>query len=435
MAELTETKKQSKSDVQILTWKEAREKVRSVNPDLAAIVDMINPGSKFKLYSVKYPYGEMVFKKGDLNLPNTTSIKVRENLSYRTIPIGMVLKNSLEVHAEEEQRIVPLTTLVEGTVFGIWEMFDSVTSYFVKLAWSVSSGTRSIFLLPPISNRDSFLKLKKEFNISNPPNKIKDHWKIFKQIAQSSFNHTTWYSEVLFFSKEWIEEIEKNGSWKELKLYLYQQAWKQSMFWRFSSTMNLVWQSFAQHLSDINLRFCSSTLETLKHIITIGLGELPSFSSRYDKNLHAPIYLLQKAFLDIYKIDYIPTIMIASHLTKQKNEIFGYYSCNSPTFIETSHINKGIRNALANIKEIQNLFIEFKEEVLQNKIKVNNTPIYNLINHSKFEFIHTCYDESLTLSAKLPVEDKSLLIMPEGYTKKEFYSGSHFFKGCIRIKK
>jgi len=425
----------SNSNIEVLTWKEAREGVQSVNSGLAAILDDINPGSKYKLYGVKYPYGEMVFKEAELNIPNSASTKIKEDLNYRTIPLGIVLKNSLEVHTEEEQRTIPLTVLTEGTLFGIWEMFDPLISYFVKPAWNVSSGSRSLFLLPPISNRTSFLRLKKEFNLSNPPNKIKDHWKIFKQIAQSSFDHPSWHSKVLFFSKEWSKKLDEKNSWKELKLYLYQQAWKQTMFWRFSSTMNLVWQSFAQHMSDKNVKFCPYSLETLKHAITIGVGALPSFSAHSDKHLCAPISLLQKAFLDIYKIEYIPTIMAASHLSEQKEKSFNYYSCSLPTFIESYTVSKSIRNVLTNIKEIQHLFMEFKEEVLKDKIKVRNTPIYDLMSHCEFKFIHTHYDGSLTLSTKLQDDDKSLLSMPAGYANKEFCSGSPFFKGCIRIRR
>lgn len=434
MNEIVKAKKQPGSSFQVLTWKEIKEEVKNVNPDLAAIINSINPGSKYKLYSVNYPYGEMVFKKASVNIPNAP-IEVIENLNYKVIPLGIVLKNSLEIHAEEEGRIIPLTILNKGTLFGIWEIFDPVISYFVKLAWDVSSGARSIFLLPPISNKNSFLKLKKEFNISVQPNRIKDHWEIFKQIAQSSYDNNAWRSKALFFSKEWIKEIEEKNSWKELKIYLYQQAWKQSMFWRFSSTMNFIWQYFTQYIYDMNLKPCLSALETLKQVITIGVDALPSFSSRFNHELHAPISLFQKAFLDIYDIDYIPTIMVASYLSEQKEKTFGYYSCNFPTSIEASHINKGIRNALVHIKEVCNLFSEFKKEVLKNNIKISNTPIHNLINFYKFDFVHTLHDESLILSAKLPFEDESLLIMPKGYAKKEFYAGSPFFKGCVRITK
>lgn len=74
-------------------------------------------------------------------------------------------------------------------------------------------------------------------------------------------------------------------------------------------------------------------------------------------------------------------MMAAAHLSNLQEES-RYYSCNFPTFIETSHINGGIRNALVNIKEIYDIFTEFKKAVLTDKIKVNNTPIYGLINHA-----------------------------------------------------
>jgi hypothetical protein len=416
----------------VSSWSNLRSEIAAINPELAAIIDSVHPKAKHKLYIIEYPYGEMVFNDGDLNILNTSD-EVKEALNYRVIPLGMVLEKSLEVHVNEEQRTVPLTVLNEGAIFGIWELFDPKASYFVKSAWSVSSGARSIFLLPPIANKDSFLRLKKEFNVSNPPNKIKDHWELFKQIAKSSSSANAWHSKVLFFSREWIKDIENNVEWKELKLYLYQQAWKQSMYWRFSSTMNLIWQFFTQHLCDINLKFNPSSLETLKHIVTIGIGELPAFSANISQELCAPVSLLQKAFLDIYKLDYVPTIMAAAHLSNKQAES-RYCSCNFPTFIETSYINGGIRNALANIKEIHDIFTEFKKSILAGKTKIHNTPIRALINNASFDFIHTHYDDTLTLSTKLPDQDRCLLDMPSGYTRKEFCSGSNFFKGCVRVK-
>ena len=55
------------STIEITTWKKISKKFHSVNDPLARVIDKISPDDSFKLYRVRYPFGEMVFKMGILN--------------------------------------------------------------------------------------------------------------------------------------------------------------------------------------------------------------------------------------------------------------------------------------------------------------------------------------------------------------------------------
>jgi hypothetical protein len=437
----------NKCDIKTLTWRDVRKDVHQVNSKLASIIDDLDPGDAYKLYRVKYPYGTMIFTAGTLNLPNdsndlvpidhpTIAKKLHDDLTYRAIPMGLMLKKSSEIYAEMDDRVIPLTVLAEGRLFGVWEALDPPHSYFVRLSWNVSSGARSLFLLPKIAEASGYKRLQKNTGIRvNAPKKLKDQWFIFKKIINSHGFPISWFSEVLYFSKKWFESLKNDLSWTNLQNYFFKIVWYQSMYWRFSSTLNLMWQQFASIVKRYNVKCGIYQLETLKHLIALGVGALPSFSAQGQFDLLVPIAALQEIFLDIYELDYVPTIMLPHHLSMDKKGDAGYYSINEPTLIESVPKSREVLNIMQTIRDIQELFEYFKEEVMRGVFKVENTPIYDLINNVTFKFIHTAPDPSgqLTISNKLPKIDASLINMPDRYGDRPFCSTSNFLRGCAQI--
>lgn len=433
--------------IKVLTWNDIRQEVKKVNQGLADIIDNLSPDDSYKIYKVSYPFGSMIFNRGILNLPNnsenltslhdyTTSSNIKEDLSYRAIPMGLMLKKSSEVFIERENRFIPLTILSEGTIFGAWETLDPPQSYFIKLAWNVSSGARSMFMLPKISEKSGYKRLQKEFDIRiNSPKELKDHWDIFKKLTNCENFPSPWQSEVLFFSKKWFEKITLDKEWLSLKLFLYEVSWQQSMFWRYTVTMNLVWQELAAILKKINMKMGTYPLETLKHLMTLSVGGLPTFSAFHENEIMAPITALQKIFLDIYGIDYIPTVMTPQYLSLKKGKSIGYYSINEPTLIESVPKSREVINIMQVTREVKELFGYFKEEVIKDNLMVKNTPIYTLIQNTNFDFIHTKHDPAhhLISSSHLPDDDPALVLSPNTSKKLSFCSSSHFLRGCIRI--
>jgi len=436
-----------RADLEILTWQDAREGVKQVNPKLAAIIDNIDPDDSYKLYRVRYPFGSMIFTEGTVNIPNksreivpithpTISNEIREDLTYRTIPMGLMLKKAGEVHFNLDHRLIPLTVISEGRLFGLWESLDPTYSYFIQLSWNMSSGVKSMFMLPKIAEASGYKRLQKTFGIRlNAPKQLKDQWLVFKKIANSPGFASSWCSEVLYFSKKWFDTLNNDASWQSLKNHFYEIGWNQSMYWRSTITLKLIWQQFAAITRRDNIKCGAYQLETLKHLISMGVGALPCFSANNKNDLVAPISKLQEVFLDIYELEYIPTIMFPQHLTMNGEKNSGYYSINEPTLIESVPKTREVLSIMQATRDIKELFESFKHEVMTNTLKVENTPIYYLINNANFEFIHTAPDSSghLKTSSKLPISDPSLVNITEKYKTRNFCCTSNFLRGCVRI--
>lgn len=436
-----------KSTLEELSWEEAKPSVYKVNEPLAAAIDHVSPNSSYKLYRVRYPYGAMIFDKGVLNLPNSAGELVpinhhsipsalKEQLTYRVTPMFLVLKKSIEVYAELGDYIIPLNVFPEGTISGVWETFDPMQSYFIQMIWNASSGARSMFMLPKISEVSGYKRLQKDFGIRiNPAKHIRDHWHIFKEIANSSCFTTPWFSEVLFFSKQWFDELQKDNSWLELQRYLYSTAWQQSMFYRFAITFNIVWQKFATLVKYRGIHCGSYQLETLKHLIILMVGALPAFRASDPKEIAAPTQALQDAFLHSYDIDYAPTIMFPHNLSRLEKNSIGYYSISEPTLIESVPKTREVSNLMQVTREIKILYEHFRNEVKNGSLSMGNMPIYELIQKAEIDFFHSAFDESglLTLSSHLTKNDCSFLEISSKHKNLPFCYSSKFLRSGIRI--
>lgn len=435
-----------KADVKSLCWQDIRDKVHKVNPEFATIVDKLNPDKSYVVYDVTYPFGAKIFNEGILNIPDRNgslipitncSLLQKEDLTYRAIPMGLVLNKAIENHIELNDRVIPLTLFSEGTIFGAWETLDPLHSYFIKISWNVTSGGRSIFMLPKIAETLRYKKMQRDLGIRiNAPKKLKDHWKVFKDIANSSLFPEQWYSEILLFGKKWFEKIQqKDKAWLSLRDFLFQTAWFQSMYWRFLVTQSLVWQKFSSIVKENNIKWGSYQLETVKHLITLGTGALPSFTAYDPLELTAPIKNLQKVFLDSYNIEYTPTILVPHHVLPSDKGICCYYSINEPTLIESTPKTREISNIMQVTREVKILLDSFMYEIKKGMMKMENTPIYKLADTVKYDFIHTSFDpdEQLILSSDLPKKDLNLLIMPDKYADLPFSYASNFLRGAVVI--
>lgn len=434
-----------KAYIETLLWQHIRDEVRKVNPKFASAVDAVSPNKNYPIYKVRYPFGAKIFDEGILNLPNKDGTLVPlhdkslsktygEQLSYRTIPICFVLKKSVENSVELDDRVIPLTVFEEGSILGAWEALDPVYSYFIKLGWNLTSGARSIFMLPKISEVFGYKKIKRELGINiNAPKRSKDHWHVFKTIADHSQVEDLWNSEILIFPKKWFEQLyDKGKTWSDFKNFLYQKAWLQSMYWRFFITQNLIWNKFSSIIKKQNVNWGNYQLETVKHLISLAAGALPSFKAADYSESSAPIKYLQEVFLDFYGISYAPTIMIPTHFTvTQKSP--SYYSINEPSLIESTPKTREISNIMQVTREIKMLFDCFFRE--REGIFKKELLYYSLLSTVKFEFIYTKYDpyNLLIQSNNLSEKDPGLLLMPSNYSDRSFCYSNSFMRGSVLI--
>ena len=86
----------------------------------------------YAIYKLTCPWGKHLLHEGTLYLPNpegkwvpisdpSIDKKVADDVSYNiTMPLGMVLKNSVELYINTLGRISPWMLMPEGKIFGLW---------------------------------------------------------------------------------------------------------------------------------------------------------------------------------------------------------------------------------------------------------------------------------------------------------------------------
>ena len=183
--------------ISVGTWKDFKDDFLAVNPDITGIINNLDPDDSYKLYKIRYPYGSEIVKSGEFYLPNadgkivsindkSISDDIRYDLSYSSdsIPVGMMIKNSIEVYINHQGISVPLVGHRHyiGKLFGLSNNIYSKSTFDIpKALWNITAGGRSVFMLPKISNVTGHNRIKKEFNIqSDAPKSLSEQWDVLE---------------------------------------------------------------------------------------------------------------------------------------------------------------------------------------------------------------------------------------------------------------
>ena len=147
--------REKRTSIEELTWPEIRDSVAGTSKELANIIDEISPSKEFTVFKVRYPFGMKILDRNVFYLPSdlnsATPITEHENnniknkLSYGAIPLGIITKNSAELFHDIHRKIFSIATFGKGLEIGICEHLGHSHQY------SISSGARSIYMLPKIS--------------------------------------------------------------------------------------------------------------------------------------------------------------------------------------------------------------------------------------------------------------------------------------------
>ena len=159
--------KEQQTLVEEVTWSEVRNTVSNTCKELASIIDDISPGKEFTLLKVRYPFSAKILENGEFFLPTPSNIStpitsneidnnIKDKLSYSSIPLGIITKNTVELFFDINRKIFPLAVFGNGLEIGIWEHFNWTSHY------NITSGARSLYMLPKISETLSHKQLKKK---------------------------------------------------------------------------------------------------------------------------------------------------------------------------------------------------------------------------------------------------------------------------------
>jgi len=432
-----------KAKLEEVTWDAIRVEFAQKNAKLAKIIDDISPSKEYTLFKASYPYGAEIVKNGSANLPDAQGhcinfhdsrldSKLREKLLYNngSTPVSMVLKNSAEIFVVVENNTVPLYGLIPpGRVFGTWKMLNPYGSHTPAFIWNMTSGARSIFMMPKISEKMKHNRLKRDFGIMvDTPKTLLDHWEVFCALANSNQFGEIWEAEILFFPKIWFENLD-DERWVHFKCYLLEASWKSSEYLR-----NLFFWDIAFSIiqKQRGIKPNPYIADTVKHLLGMGIGALPGFAPSID-NTAGPIKRLEEIYSEVYQLEYDPVIMELHSFNKDGKRPI-YYSLAYPTTTEFSPKSRLDTSKISDLYDIKSLLNKYLLGIAEGSLNLSLTPIYDLPKTVQYEFFHTdnTHYQSINSSTLIPKEDPYFQNSPYK-SLKGFPENSSFIKGCIRI--
>ncbi|HVV69591.1 MAG TPA: hypothetical protein VHE99_11280 [Gammaproteobacteria bacterium] len=432
-----------------VTWDKVRDKVMEINPALASIIDEFSPSSKYTLILASYPFGTNIRNKGELFLPTeqgqlatldepSISLSLRENLSYSSSPLVLILDKSVEIYVETpEQRTIPLKLFRAGVTLGVWELLKQVPVFLRrKWNWSISAGAHTLFMLPKIMDTASHRKLQTAYHTRiHVPNNIFEQSSVFTEI----FNHTAdkhpWATQVLFFTKKWFEPHPKNIGWFKLQEYWAQEAWTQLHYWYNKIVLDFNWEVYMAELVRRKIRLKPYYLDTVKHLISIGCGVIPGFRPADDSEQVGPTQTIQSAYVNDYGLKtYIPILMYPDFLNPSSEVDMVYYSLQAPSLPEKPSefgVYSSVLTVMRELKEYMDIFLE----ILDKWPKSQSLQGFDFVESVKFEYFHIEADEQngILHTSAISETDPAFSLDAKKYGKRKFPENSPFFKGCIRI--
>ena len=329
---------------QRVEWGSVTKDLDGVPSSLRTALDALVATSRRKhVYKVRYPYGELLVQKGMFRPPCGSNncadcASLMEDVQYSHIPLALLVRKQVEVFIEytpDENgfRFAPLRLINPGELFGVFEVLDHlIGTPAIKPSWSVSSGSRSVWVVAPLGNSDLTDELSTTAGADVTWDAQDDpQWKLIQQCALA--NKSDWYTEVLVFPKALLQSVDRSSPFFS---ELLSTGWKQSSTLRHSSLDDT-------DLRDaVNRAMRKSALpggemhhyNAVRHFLSIMGGAMPAYQSCHVLDQPAGPFevfctLLKDALLAMDRSrKYHPLVMQPRHLTAGE---VGFYSCRCPS--------------------------------------------------------------------------------------------------------
>ena len=424
------------------SWSSLRAKTKKINPELANIIDELSPSDKYTFYTLKYPYGALIVDRGVFQVINENGMlvplqhssitnNIKEDLGYnKMIPTGFISKNSIETFFMAKNHTIPASLYGLGDMLALWHVLEGNNTYQVGPVWNISSGARTVFMLPKITDKNSYKTLKAKYALKLIPQNLNEHWQIFSHLANHAAFSEEWHSEIIFFSKKWFSNL-KDKAFSQLFRHLLHDVWLSSSFRRNQFIVDF---AFSVAQEQRNLKPNPYLADTVKYLMSVGDGTVPGLTPAID-SLSAPIAGLQKIFLEDYGLKkYAPIIMHPHHFSAAKNRQV-YYSLEVPTTTVFSPRSSRQESKMVDMRELKHITEVLLSEILKGTLYVQETPLFDLAKNIQYKFYHSEKDQLDEVSSIFELSEvdsafAKTLIDSKEYAFPEF---SPFFRGCVSI--
>jgi len=430
------------------TWQDIAKIAKTVNPELAGIINKISPDSEHWLAKVSYPYGELIMKRSVLWLPNdkgdvvpitdsSLDSTIKEGLSYNlnSNPVSLVVKNSFEIFLPLDDRTIPLSGLITpGTAFGAWRILNPGKAENPAFIWDMTSGARSVFMMPKITETLRHNNLKNNYDINEDvPRSLIRHWDVFKSLANSKEFRQEWHSEIVYFSSKWFTHLD-DPEWADFYNYFKKSSWGASEFWRNQPIYNLI---FSLILNEYEGRPSPYAMDTAKYLVHMAMGALPGLAPARD-SLAGPFEEIQRIYTEDYGLSYAPTILQPTVFDmKNQNTTPVYYSLNFPNALEFKPNKRQKTNLINDLREIKSLMVRYEKELTTDKFNVDHTTLSDVFKLTRFDYFHTASSgkasDKIRNSVEMIKEDPALRTTISGDEYNDYPNKVLFLNGCVRL--
>lgn len=433
-----------------ISWKDIRERISHIAPRLVGLIDALNPDDSFHLYLATYSFGQLIGDEKHLYYPidehgklgtiTDLSEQIKTDLAYagNSIPMGMVLENSTELFIDDFGLCLPVKLLLPGTFFGLLRELEKQGSFHPSGLLKMSSGARSLFVVPSIADAVRYANLQRDYRIkTKSPNNLQDQHALFTELYNraSSSGENTWSSTLLYFSRKWVEKMQNDNVWKELKLYLLEDEWRNNHFHINQSFFELI---FSLTQAKKNLKPNPYLADTTRYLLSVAVGSSPAFVAASNESA-APIKLFQQILLDSYGLKHSPLFMHPGYMkvlsdSSQQNV---YYSLNYPITLSFSPKSRKVGRVITDLRELKHITTKFFDDLKGEGSMCKNTLAYKMINAVDIDYFHSKPDthDEVLLSAALPEHDKWLCKNFVNNEAMPFADNGAFFRACVKVSK
>lgn len=433
-------------------WQGVRERVAKVAPVFAKLVDEVDPGDELPLFLAYYPYGAInsdttspLLPKVDGGEYRLTSEKapkeIFEHLGYgsTSAPFSLILEKSFEFFTDLTSNKITTPKRIHGpgNFFPTGRFFTTHRrSYAPNSILTVSSGARSVFLLPNIGCNEQHTQLQIKFKINDGPAKSSyHHWNTFKEIINSKIMDSDWRSCILFFSEKILNKILNDKKWVFIKNYIMQFAWNATDSDRNQFYYDTILSVIQQKR---NLRPNPFILDVAKDVLKVALGDLPGFEPLTDDEA-LPLSTLQAVFMNTYGIKKNPIIMGPKNFTFESSKHPIYYSLQNASPENFAPTSRTSATTLSEMRELAHVLTVFQEEMQKPSNLCEDTVFGELMKQVNFQYFHNRKDLHHVMQASSMIEDidPRFKLQPKGHEEKTlaFASDSKFFRGSLLIKR
>lgn len=427
-----------------VSWDEIKHKLKPVNESIYHVIEEIKPDKKIPFFLARYKFGEHFGVKNHAYLPTNsgkmekidskhTDNELFNYLGYgkNSLPLGLILDKFCEWHYfGEDERIYPDCVQGPGAIFNMQVIFDEDQTVDNNVL-SVSSGALSSFLLPNIGCKRKHARIQKYFNVAVPaPKSPYEHYLVFKEILMDKNTNENWYSEILYFSEQFINEVKHNDKWLKLKLYFSESLRKKLTQNTYDASCN---DLFLSAKSINRFRPTPFIMDTAKYIFNIcmgsGIGVKPAIDEQY-----FPVKTIQKIYNECYDLEYIATVMVPSALNGSSDSV--YYPLQCPfAKINTFKTNQS-NSAFSELEMLKNVLLAYQSEFTADNSSAFGSPLYHVSKQTEFSFYHYKSSNNKNINSSEELEGiDNRFAFSYCSNRTQFASDAKLFRGCVRLRK